>query len=194
MKLEPTCQKLEGLGVNPSPLQNRPQHVKTGVSEEGQKTCFKCGETLPRREFYRHKMMGDGLLGKCKNCTKRDVSERIERLRTNSAWVLKERARCRKKTSEARSMGASFDSPAARKRWQLKNKHKMRAQGTAARYARLGMIEKKNTCEICDTDGKLHMHHFDYDRPIDVVWLCHQCHGLVHRKKELVIAKRTKQI
>jgi hypothetical protein len=42
------------------------------------KVCFKCGESKERTEFYAHLRMGDGLLGKCKACTKRDVSARYE--------------------------------------------------------------------------------------------------------------------
>ena len=40
------------------------------------KTCFKCNRRLEPEEFYRHPMMGDGRLGKCKDCTKRDVRAR----------------------------------------------------------------------------------------------------------------------
>ena len=42
------------------------------------KPCFRCGETKPLSDFYKHKMMGDGHLGKCKECTKRDVRRRYE--------------------------------------------------------------------------------------------------------------------
>lgn len=38
------------------------------------KKCFKCSATKHIDEFYKHPQMGDGHLGKCKDCTKRDSS------------------------------------------------------------------------------------------------------------------------
>src|SRR5690606_25237156 len=46
-----------------------------GPSMTAEKTCFRCGTAKPRTEFYRHRQMADGLLGKFKDCTKRDVRE-----------------------------------------------------------------------------------------------------------------------
>ena len=42
------------------------------------KQCFKCKRVLARTEFYAHPQMDDGLLGKCKECTKQDVQANYE--------------------------------------------------------------------------------------------------------------------
>ena len=38
------------------------------------KRCFKCNMVKPINDFYTHPRMKDGRLGKCKECTKKDVA------------------------------------------------------------------------------------------------------------------------
>ena len=54
---------------------------------ENKKTCFKCNTEKPLSDYYKHTKMGDGHLGKCKECTKKQSDEREKRLRQNPSFV-----------------------------------------------------------------------------------------------------------
>ena len=61
------------------------------------KKCFKCSLEKPTTEFYKHKAMADGLIGKCKDCAKSDTKKRSDVLQLDEDWIEKERARNREK-------------------------------------------------------------------------------------------------
>lgn len=52
------------------------------------------------------------------------------------------------------------------------------------RALRRGDLVKPAACGRCWTAGKVHAHHHDYAKPLDVVWLCPSCHGIEHARLE----------
>jgi len=48
----------------------------------------------------------------------------------------------------------------------------------------LGKLMRPDQCERCDTSGKIQGHHHDYNKPLDVNWLCQECHTLEHKQSK----------
>jgi hypothetical protein len=51
-------------------------------------------------------------------------------------------------------------------------------------FLRKKRIVKSSTCQGCDSRRKLEAHHEDYNKPLDVIWLCRSCHRLLHLNKK----------
>jgi hypothetical protein len=64
---------------------------------------------------------------------------------------------------------------------QRKNTDKNKARNKLHHEVEAGRIIKPILCENCGTESILHGHHVDYNKPLEVKWLCSFCHGLEHR-------------
>lgn len=147
------------------------------------KTCFKCDLEKPLNEFYAHPQMGDGHLGKCKACTRKDTKERADRLwENNPEWKAMEAARFRDKSLKARKEGkASPCKYEHLKAWRKRNHEKSLAHGKVAKAKAKGLLIP-TPCEECGATERIQAHHEDYSKPLEVDWLCPACHGKRHRK------------
>jgi hypothetical protein len=66
-------------------------------------------------------------------------------------------------------------------KWKQDNPEKVRASRFLQKQVALGKIKKPKTCEICWRIKKLNGHHWDYDKPEKVTWVCHSCHKRIHQ-------------
>jgi hypothetical protein len=65
-------------------------------------------------------------------------------------------------------------------RWQHNNKEKVYAQVKLNRAVRAGEIIAPLRCNVCFEEKKLVAHHNDYDKPLEVLWVCYSCHKKIH--------------
>lgn len=50
-------------------------------------------------------------------------------------------------------------------------------------YVKRGKIFSPEQCERCNGKEKLHAHHYDYNKPLDVIWVCIPCHKWIHENE-----------
>lgn len=134
------------------------------------KVCFKCRRPLPISSFYVHKEMGDGHLGKCKDCTKRDAREHRKGNREKVNAYDKLRELLPHRIALKKKIG---------KRYRESHPERNRANLTARRAIRSGKLVPQ-PCEACGKT-KVVAHHDDYSKPLSIRWLCQSCHIQHHR-------------
>ena len=141
---------------------------------KNKKYCPGCDKSKLRSEFNKNKSRYDSLQAYCRICTMKIAIERR-----------------RNKTDEVRRCGRNHI-----KRWRKRNRKRSREIDKRARkkhperqVARLalfkaiakGKITRPEFCSRCD-NKKPQGHHPDYDKPLEVIWLCIDCHYKEHRK------------
>lgn len=136
--------------------------------ESMKKRCFRCGKRKALAEFYAHPMMADGRLGKCKECTKGDVSANYRATKTaKQAYERERNKRPERKLARLRY---------ARNRRE-RDPDRALARSRVFYAIKSGKLERK-PCRVCGE--KAQAHHEDYSKPLDVDWLCFKHHRQVH--------------
>jgi len=150
-----------------------------------EKKCRDCQKLKPLSDFYTHSQMRDGHLNKCIECVKRRVGawrgNNLERVRAYDR--LRGRTEERKAGVRKRGREKSREYAHIKKEWQERNPHKCQARTKVGNALRAGTLKKPELCFDCKKKcERLHGHHEDYSKPLDVLWLCCDCHKLRHRK------------
>lgn len=139
--------------------------------------CSRCKLWLPAESYFSRPASPNGLTTQCRSChSGGSIRTRNPDLArdTNRAYMRRARAGNIEKFRER-------EREASRKR---KATNKARARQLLNAAVRRGEVAKLDSCERCGATGKLHGHHWSYELPLDVKWLCPPCHGLAHRKTD----------
>ena len=138
------------------------------------KECFKCKTVKPLEDFYKHPMMADGHLNKCKECTKSDSTEN----RNKNLERIREYDRERAKNPERKAASVSIS-----KAWRREDPRRRKAHDAVSYAIKKNHLVRSPCCR-CGSERSL-AHHEDYDKPLVVIWLCQPCHKQRHKEMNL---------
>ena len=149
------------------------------------KMCRECKQEKPLSEFYKHSAMADGHLNKCIECVKARVSKHRE-------------ANLEKILAYDRKRGNRPDRVQARKDYAKTQSGKLAKKRAMDKYRKIypmayaahvitsnairdGKLVRPTNCSECNSTHKIEGHHDDYTQPLNVRWLCEDCHRKWHR-------------
>lgn len=172
------------------------------------KICTKCNKELPLEEFSMILRRGKRVRNsRCKPCVaeykhehylkhKQRYKDRAKKWAEDNP----ERSRETRKEYYERTKGARkgrrqeyLSRPEVRARIAERFREyrkdddflfKEKARGVLNKRVKTGKIEKPSACQVCGKSGYVEAHHHDYTRPLDVVWVCKQCHEDIHHSNE----------
>ncbi len=139
----------------------------TNSSESTQptyKVCLKCGISKTLLEFYKQSGMKDGHVNKCKECSKADI-------RANRDLKIEYYREYDRERGNRQHISYL-------KEYRDKYPKKYKAVNLVNNAIRSGKLIRC-PCVICG-DINSHGHHPDYDKPLDLIWLCAVHHSEWH--------------
>ncbi len=107
--------------------------------------------------------------GTCCECLRKTVNS--DTYRSNKA-IIRRKKRMAEKQADGRYNHI-------KKAWIVKNPEKRKAINTANNAVRDGRLTRQ-PCEVCGSTTRIHKHHDDYSKPLEVRWLCGKCHYAEH--------------
>lgn len=141
---------------------------------KARKVCPSCHEAKDVAAFGKDKQKLDGLYSYCRDCA--NLKAAIYRHKNPE----KNAERVKESNQRALASGKAYERT---KRMNKKFPDKLKARAKLAYAVKTGQITKK-PCEVCGAT-KVHGHHPDYSKPLEVQWLCAKHHGRERIKHDL---------
>lgn len=127
-----------------------------------EKVCSKCKERKPLAAFHRHSKNKDGHQSYCKACSN-----------------VAARSASRTRLTASNKRPATAGQRERRQQRRLRTVGKIQANRAVANAVKKGVLVRQ-PCEVCGAT-KVHAHHDDYSKLLDVRWLCPAHHTEWHK-------------
>jgi hypothetical protein len=108
---------------------------------------------------------------------RRDEAARWRKRKSDPAYLARSRARVAAATQHR--YRALKSDPVA----YAEHLSKQRARGAVRRAVKSGRIIRPTRCEECGAGVRTEAHHTDYDKPLEVHWLCRPGHAHCHNSE-----------
>jgi hypothetical protein len=149
------------------------------------KECTKCSQIKDVVLFNKRMKSLDGYMPKCQSCEKEykntDKYKESNRIRCKEDYkkntTIRKAAVHTYKQTERGKEGESKQ----RKKYRAEYPLKYKAHGIVTRAILSGKLLKQN-CEACGSTNGVEAHHEDYNKPLDVNWLCVPHHIARHKE------------
>ena len=138
--------------------------------------CSNCKIKQLRSEFSPDRRRPCGLRSWCKSCCRKRGRGHYETNRERIAIQQKEYSQTKKGKEVHR---------AATQKQQAFNPEKKVASSVVYHAVQIGELRRSICCESCGLPAKTDGHHEDYNKPLEVDWLCRRCHIKLRRTKVL---------
>lgn len=173
------------------------------------KKCIKCGEVKVLTDYPKYKSRKGEIKFKnqCKTCrskyakkhyqdNKEDYLERAKKQRESNPEEYKEYMRkyYRENRDEALEKAREYSQTERGKEVRkLINKNYFssdygkrvhRARKAVQRALKSGKLVRPKYCSECGEEAFIEAHHEDYNKPLEIIWLCKQCHENIHHLNE----------
>jgi hypothetical protein len=161
--------------------------LEVNVIGSDMKTCTNCAEEKSSLEFYRDSSRKDGRNGTCKICSNAYSKKYCENnpkkvAKIKKKWRKNNLEKSRKNNREYNARNPKSAS-AASKRYAEANPEKAKIHRIVKKAIENGILIRPDVCEICETrHNRIHGHHEDYNKPLEVIWMCPICHSARHEE------------
>ncbi|QHJ81023.1 MAG: hypothetical protein [Caudoviricetes sp.] len=135
------------------------------------KQCSICRTIKPLEEFHRNKRQKDGRDRRCRACKSAYCKERYHGDPDHKEKIIAQ-------VKEYQAGPGREKSNATKSAYHSKHPKKRHAHNLVRNALRRGELTR-GPCEVCGVE-KVVGHHDDYDRPLDVRWLCEKHHKAWH--------------